>query len=222
MVRCKGTVCKAEMLSSTQGDNASHWMLLTYKAENSGNSKEKENTQGHWKVKLFPCLINFAPFHEDVSRSGGIALPFFASLTLIPIGSEAGWASEPVCKLWGTEKTVASARNQTLAFQPVVHRYTTDVTQLLHTTIGNWYSILKSISTELPILESYLNPCIKSSQKHVACMREMGTVCSICHKTQKGRSLWMLWYRWENNTKTDLAGTECDDADWVHLPDDGN
>jgi hypothetical protein len=141
---------------------------------------------------------------------------------LVPIGSQAGWVSEPVCTLWRTEKTVASARNRTLAIQPVVHRYTTEVTQLLHTTIGNWYSILENIFTQLPRLESCLTPCVKSSQKHVSGTGEMGNVCSICHKTQKGRSRWTLWYRWENNIKTDLTGIDCDDADWIHLPDDGD
>jgi hypothetical protein len=32
-----------------------------------------------WKVKLFLCLINYAPSHEEVWRSGGIAPPLLTS-----------------------------------------------------------------------------------------------------------------------------------------------
>jgi hypothetical protein len=37
----------------------------------------------------------------------------------LPIGKEAGWATELVWMLWSGQKSLAPARNQTLAIQPV-------------------------------------------------------------------------------------------------------
>jgi hypothetical protein len=42
----------------------------------------------------------------------------------VPIGYEAGWAPEPVQMQWGTEKSLAPARNQTSAIQSVACPYT--------------------------------------------------------------------------------------------------
>jgi hypothetical protein len=42
----------------------------------------------------------------------------------VPIGKEAGWASEPVWTLWSTEKSLVLARNLPPAVQPVARRYT--------------------------------------------------------------------------------------------------
>jgi hypothetical protein len=41
----------------------------------------------------------------------------------VPIGYEAGWASEPVWTLWRRE-TSCTAGNRTWAVQPVARRYT--------------------------------------------------------------------------------------------------
>jgi hypothetical protein len=42
----------------------------------------------------------------------------------IPIGYEAGWASESVWMLWSKEESLASAENQTPAVCPVARHYT--------------------------------------------------------------------------------------------------
>jgi hypothetical protein len=57
---------KAEMFNSMQGDNSAQYNLPAYKGEQLENLKAKENTRGNRKVKLFPCLINSASFHEVV------------------------------------------------------------------------------------------------------------------------------------------------------------
>jgi hypothetical protein len=41
----------------------------------------------------------------------------------VPIGEETGWASEPVWTLWRREKSLALARNRTLAVRLVACRY---------------------------------------------------------------------------------------------------
>jgi hypothetical protein len=46
-----------------------------------------------------------------------------AALPLVPIVLEAEWTPEPVSMLWSREKSLASARNQTLVIQPVACHY---------------------------------------------------------------------------------------------------
>jgi hypothetical protein len=52
-----------------------------------------------------------------------VALPS-GKESLVPIGWEAGWASELVLMLWSREKSLIPVVNQTLAIQPVAHFYT--------------------------------------------------------------------------------------------------
>jgi hypothetical protein len=42
---------------------------------------------------------------------------------LVPIELEAGWVPEPVWRLWSKEKSLAPARNWTLAIQPIASCY---------------------------------------------------------------------------------------------------
>jgi hypothetical protein len=58
-----------------------------------------------------------------------VAVPYQAAsragiVPLVPIGYEAGWASEQVCRLWSTEKPLVPPGNQTLAVQLVARGYT--------------------------------------------------------------------------------------------------
>jgi hypothetical protein len=61
----------------------------------------------------------------------------------VPIGQEAGWAPEPVSKLWSTEISLAPAGNRIPAVQPVARRYTNRA--ILTSTWMDWTSKINYI-----------------------------------------------------------------------------
>jgi hypothetical protein len=84
--------------------------------------------------------------------------------TPVPTGYEAGWAAEPVWKLWSREESLASVVNRTPALQPVARRYT-DRAIRYFAVLYEVDSLLK-LSTLIVTLFTFLGevPCYITSQ----------------------------------------------------------
>jgi hypothetical protein len=107
-----------------------------------------------WEWRYSSTLLTSALDGSDWTASHpGCLLP--GKEPLAHTTEEPGWAPEQVWMLWSTEKCLAPARNQTLAIQPIVHRYTDWATPSPHRLLAcfsqdkstvhcqgiNWYPV---------------------------------------------------------------------------------
>jgi hypothetical protein len=98
----------------------SKWMSQGFK----GKVKPGHKTYGGVDVYIAPLFLISALDEGEWSTSRpGCFIPGIIEPP-VPIGKEAGWASEPVRTLWIKEKSLVAAGNRTLAVKPIDLRYT--------------------------------------------------------------------------------------------------